>query len=73
MCVCVIDGIKDTSASSWNTNVIVPRAHLTLHRKLEWQQPALCLQVQGGRSVCSFVGPKEIQLEDVVVTLKRGR
>lgn len=73
VCVCVTEGIKDTSASRLNTNAILI-AHLSPHRKLQWQQPPTYLQVQGGGSVFSFVGPKEIQLEDIVaVMLEKGR
>lgn len=72
--MCVIEGIKDVSASRLNTNAVALGVHLTLHRKLWWQQPPTHLQLRGRRSVFSFVGPKEIQLEDVVaVMLERGR
>lgn len=74
MSVCVIEGIKDASASRLNTNAVVLTAHLSPHRKLQRQQPPTCLQVQGGGSVFPFVGPKEVQLENVVaVVLERGR
>lgn len=61
--MCVIEGVKDTSASRLNTNAMVLGAHLTLRRKLQRQQPPTRLQVQGGGSVFSFVGPKEILLQ----------
>ena len=72
--MCVIEGIKDVSASRLNTNALVLGVHLTLHRKLWWQQPPTHLQLRGRGSVFSFVGPKETQLEHVVaVMLERGR
>lgn len=53
--VCVIESIKDISASRLNTNAVALGVHLTLHRKLWWQQPPTHLQLRGRRSVFSSV------------------